>query len=117
MKPGKIVLFKFPQTDLEEGKLRPALVIARLPGDYGDWLICMISSRKRQLQYQYDEIILRNSKDFKSSGLKTDSIIRSTRLAVVHEDILIGSIGKISDELLSKIRINLSNWIRSGEIT
>jgi len=27
IKEGDIVLFKFPQTDLEEGKLRPALVL------------------------------------------------------------------------------------------
>jgi mRNA interferase MazF len=49
MKAGKIVLFRFPQTDLNEGKLRPALVITKLPGDFGDWLICMISTRKHQL--------------------------------------------------------------------
>ncbi len=28
---GQIVLFRFPQTDLEEGKLRPALLLGRLP--------------------------------------------------------------------------------------
>jgi len=42
---GQIVLFRFPQTDLEEGKLRPALLLGRLPGEYDDWLICMISSQ------------------------------------------------------------------------
>ena len=40
---GQIVLFRFPRTDLGEGKLRPALLLARLPGEYDDWLICMIS--------------------------------------------------------------------------
>ena len=29
---GQIVLFRFPQTDQEAGKLRPALVLRRLPG-------------------------------------------------------------------------------------
>jgi mRNA interferase MazF len=42
---GHVVLFRFPQTDLKEGKLRPALIIKKLPGEYNDWLICMISSR------------------------------------------------------------------------
>jgi len=112
MKAGKIVLFKFPQTDLEKGKLRPALVITKLPGDYGDWLICMISTKKHQLQSNYDVLILENSGEFKLSGLKSESIIRSTRLAVVHEDILMGSIGNISAGLLKKIRRNISNWIR-----
>jgi mRNA interferase MazF len=39
---GQIVLFRFPQTDLASGKLRPALLLKDLPGPYDDWLICMI---------------------------------------------------------------------------
>ena len=42
---GQIIVFRFPQTDLEEGKLRPALLLGKLPGNYDDWLICMISSQ------------------------------------------------------------------------
>jgi mRNA interferase MazF len=42
-KAGQIVLFEFPQTDLVAGKPRPALMIAKLPGGYEDWLICMVS--------------------------------------------------------------------------
>lgn len=114
MKAGKIVLFKFPQTDLEEGKLRPALVITKLPGNYDDWLICMISTKKHQFHSKYDELLLENSEEFKLSGLKSESIIRSTRLAVVNNDILLGSIGNISDKLLNRIRVNLSDWIRQS---
>jgi mRNA interferase MazF len=44
---GQIILFRFPQTDLEEGKLRPALLLGKSPGDYDDWLIGMISSPAR----------------------------------------------------------------------
>ena len=35
---GQVVLFRFPHADLEEGKLRPALLLRRLPGEYDDWL-------------------------------------------------------------------------------
>jgi len=45
---GQVVVFRFPQTDLEEGKLRPALLLSKLPGNYDDWLICMISSQTHQ---------------------------------------------------------------------
>lgn len=44
---GQIVAFRFPQTDLDKGKLRPALLLANLPGEYDDWLTCMISSQIR----------------------------------------------------------------------
>jgi hypothetical protein len=32
MKPGDIVLIRFPKTDLQAGKLRPALIVAITPG-------------------------------------------------------------------------------------
>jgi hypothetical protein len=37
--PGQVVIFKFPQTNLEYTKARPALLLAKVPGDYDDWLI------------------------------------------------------------------------------
>jgi len=43
---GLVVLVPFPQVELEfQGKIRPAIVIRRLPGEYDDWLVCMVSSR------------------------------------------------------------------------
>lgn len=111
MKAGNIVLFKFPQTDLEKGKLRPALVISKVPGKYKDWLICMISTQRHQLQKDFDIIISKKSPDFQSSGLKSESVIRISRLAVVNEDILVGSIGNISNTFLKEIRTKVANWI------
>ena len=108
---GDVVLFRFPQTDLQEGKLRPALVIKRLPGEYEDWLICMISSRIYQYNEKLDEIITPKDKDFQNSGLKTESVIRVSRLAVVGKEILVGRIGKISSERLKRIKERLAKWI------
>ena len=34
---GQIVLFPFPQTDQNPGKLRPALVLRQCPTEYEDW--------------------------------------------------------------------------------
>ncbi|MBA4417504.1 MAG: hypothetical protein C0392_06300 [Syntrophus sp. (in: bacteria)] len=68
---GQIVLFRFPQTDQQSGKLRPALIIRRLPG-----------------------------------------LIRICRLAVVSGDILIGKIGDLDSQRLSRIKQKLSQWIQ-----
>ena len=38
IREGKIILFRFPQADQSSGKLRPALVIRKLPGKYDDWI-------------------------------------------------------------------------------
>ena len=108
---GDVVLFYFPQTDLKEGKLRPALVIKKLPGEYDDWLICMISTRIYHYNKELDETIAREDKDFQASGLKTKSIIRASRLAVVEKEILVGKIGRISPERLKRIKDKLGKWI------
>ena len=111
---GQIVLFKFPQTNLDYSKLRPALLIGRLPGKYDDWLISMISSKTHQFVEGMDEMITVSSKDFRDSGLRTESLIRVARLAVVDGDILLGTIGEISADRLARIRKNLANWIKTG---
>jgi mRNA interferase MazF len=110
-KAGKIVLFKFPQSDLIEGKLRPALVLNKIPGPYDAWLICMISSQLGQYIEGFDEILTEKANDFESSGLKTASVIRAGRLAVVEGNILEGSIGKISSERFHRLKANLAKWI------
>jgi mRNA interferase MazF len=110
---GQIVLFRFPQTDQQSGKLRPAVVVRKLPGRYEDWLISMISSQLSQETPGFDEIISPNDPDFKNSGLKLTSLIRISRLAVVNADILLGNIGRIDDIRLARIRQKLSQWIQS----
>ena len=81
---GQIVLFRFPQTDLAAGKLRPALLLGRLPGSFDDWLICLISSQTRHFIPQFDELIQEGDSDFIQSGLKVASVIRVGRLNRVH---------------------------------
>ena len=110
-KAGQVVLFRFPHTDLETGKLRPALLLAKLPGEYDDWLICMISSQVRQYRPDFDEIVHVGDDDFVQSGLKTTSLIRVGRLAVVTSEILLGAIGEISEQRLHRIRRNLTDWL------
>ena len=108
---GQVVVFRFPQTDLAEGKFRPALLLGKLPGNYDDWLICMISSQTYQYVAGFDEIVQENDDDFGESGLKVTSVIRVGRLAVVSGDILIGAIGQVSSERLSRVKKPLSDWL------
>ena len=110
---GQIVLFKFPQTNQIEGKLRPALVLRQLPGKYNDWLICMISSQFDQKIPDFDEIVAPEDSDFKQSGLKLPSIIRIFRIAVINSDILLGKLGNIDKPRLLRIKQKLSCWIQN----
>jgi mRNA interferase MazF len=108
---GQIILFRFPQTDLEEGKLRPALLLGKLPGDYDDWLICMISSQTRHYIPQFDEILQEHDSDFTQSGLKVPSVIQVGRLAVVEGRVLLGATSQVSPERLQRIKDRLAAWI------
>lgn len=93
---GQIVLFKFLQSDQKEGKLRPALVLRELPGKFNDWLICMISSNIDLQIPELGELITPDASDFIQSGLKVSSVIRTSRLAVVDGNILLGKLGQIN---------------------
>lgn len=112
-KAGEIVLFRFPQTDLILGSLRPSLLIAPIPSSYDDWLVCMISSQLHQAIPNFDEIILKTDADFAQTRLKSESVIRLSRLAVVSETIFVGKLGEISPTRLKKVKDNLADWIRN----
>jgi len=96
---------------MEEGKLRPALLLGRLPGEYDDWLICMISSQIRHCMPGFDEVVQETDADFAGSGLKTSSVIRAGRLAVLEGEILLGAIGRIAPERLERIKNRLAGWL------
>lgn len=111
---GQIVLFRFPQTDLVAGKLRPALLLRRVPSPYGDWLICMVSSRLPRGLPGLDEVIQETDPEFAATGLKTASVIRVTRIAVVAGERLEGRLGHIGPNRLQGIRKRLADWIATG---
>ena len=46
---GEVVVLPFPQTDLQPGKRRPALVVADLSGD--DLILCQITTQSRRDGY------------------------------------------------------------------
>ncbi len=87
-------------------------MIAPLPSSYDDWLVCMISTQIHQAIPDFDEIILKTDSDFARTRLKSESVIRLSRLAVVSETIFVGKLGEISQARLKKVKDNLADWIR-----
>ena len=111
---GQIVLTPFPYTDLSAAKLRPVLMLRSASARYNDWLVCMVSSQIEQCEEDLDEIIHPEDGDFAAAGLKAASIFRLSRLAVLDEKLMVGSIGSIGDERLGRIRKRLSAWIANS---
>ncbi len=111
IREGHVVLFAFPQTTSQAGKLRPALVLRQLPGHHDDWLLCMISAQLHQTTQGFDDVVAATDVDFAASGLKRTSVIRITRLAVVERSRLIGCVGELGQERLQRIRGRLAKWL------
>lgn len=112
MKPGDIVLLRFPQADLQDGKLRPALVLAVAPGRHDDILLSLITSRVYQAIPNFDEIIQPSDDDFSASGLKVASVIRLARLTSIEPALIAARLGEIAPERLKAIKQRLINWLQ-----
>lgn len=111
MMDGDIVLIRLPQVGGGPLKLRPALVLALLPGSYQSALICGVSTRLQQLQTDWDELIDPADADFAGSGLHRISSIRLSYLYAADASEIMGTIGSISPARLSRLRARLAKQL------
>ena len=100
---GEVVVLPFPQTDLQPGKRRPALVVASLLGD--DVILCQITSQARS---DANSIPLTFS-DFQRGQLSVDSYIRPNRLFTVESSVILYSIGMIKKAKLDEVKAKIRN--------
>jgi len=71
----------------------------------------MLSTQSSQAIPDFDEMVRRGDSDFDASGLRTESVIRIGRVAVVEARLLIGAIGTIASDRLARIRRKLAGWL------
>jgi mRNA interferase MazF len=50
--------------------------VSLLPGEHDDWLVSMISSQRRHVVPDFDEVVRPEDSDFAASGLRVESLIR-----------------------------------------
>lgn len=78
---------------------------------YRDLLVCGVSSQLRQHVENFDEVISPTDADFKSSGLRSESLIRLGFLAVSPRSAIAGSIGTISPERHKRLLKTLGDYL------
>ncbi len=100
---GEVVVLPFPQTNLQAGKRRPALVVASLSGR--DLILCQITSQTPSDGYG----VLLTSTDFESGSLSVDSYIRTSRIFTVEETVILYSAGKVSTKTIFEVREQLQH--------
>ena len=105
-------LIPLPQLGSAANKLRPALLLASLPGPYQNLLLCGISTQLHHLQANWDELIQAADADFASSGLHHASVIRLSYLYAADPTEIAGVIGSIDPFRLQRLRQRLSDHLR-----
>jgi len=104
LESGIVILVNFPFTDLQSSKVRPALVLTTKGEDI---IILGIFSRvAEKLQDSWitiDEL----HPTFKQSGLKKTSVIKTEKIAVVHQSLIRKELGRLSSELMQHVKQTL----------
>jgi mRNA interferase MazF len=98
---GEVVVLPFPQTDLQAGKRRPALVVADLAGD--DLILCQITSQARA----DGQAVPLAAADFQRGRLAVDSFIRPNRLFTVEQSVILYPAAKVSEAKLAETRAKI----------
>jgi mRNA interferase MazF len=94
---GDVVVLPFPQTDLRQGKRRPALVLVDLPGS--DLILCQITSRAHHDAFS----IPVDKSDCQTGRLHVQSYIRPNRLFTVEQSVVLYTAAQITREKLNEV--------------
>ena len=95
---GEVVVIPFPQTDLQVGKRRPALVVADLQGD--DLILCQITTQSHHDNYS----VPLTRGDFEQGRLHVNSFIRPNRLFTVDQAAIVYSAAKVKASKVEEVR-------------
>ncbi len=109
MKEGDVVLTSIPQAD-GIVKNRPAIILREMP-PYRDFLLCGISTSLDKQVQDFDDLISPADDDFKSSGVRTTSVVRLGFLAVIPSAQIIGTIGSISTARHRRLLKTLAHYL------
>ena len=98
---GEVVVLPFPQTNLQSGKRRPALVVAELPGD--DLILCQITSQARSDNYSVPLI----DADFAKGKLAVVSFARTNRLFTVEQSVILYVAAQVNQAKLAEVKTRI----------
>ncbi|MBI4680382.1 MAG: type II toxin-antitoxin system PemK/MazF family toxin [Nitrospirae bacterium] len=107
-KPGDIVLVNFPFTDLLSSKVKPAIVIT-IKG--ADVIILGIFSKIPEKIKESHFLIAETDEYFAKTGLKKKSIIKTEKIAVIHNSNIKRTLGFLPDNIFSIVKIKLKKTL------
>ena len=114
MRPGEICLASFPFGDTAGMKLRPVLVLAGPVGSIPEVLVAYISSVLPSALISSDFVLDPVKPEFRSTNLKTASVLRLHKLATIHASMIARHLGTLEPPqkrtVAAKLRDLLAAW-------
>ena len=112
LEPGTVVLVRFPFTDLQSSKLRPAVILSTKAEDV---IILGIFSRiPGELQESWIKIE-ETDPGFSQTGLQKTSMIKTEKIAVVHQSLIRKELGSIPSNVMQKVKMVLRKTLEIDE--
>lgn len=108
MKTGDIILIPFPFAELNNKKVRPAVVITETADKYKDIVVAAISSvvpsklSKREILLKPDKI----------NNLRADSILKADRIVTLKREDKITDLGSLSPVKLFEFKTILADMVK-----
>lgn len=112
MKPGDVLLTSLPQAD-GRAKDRPVLCLCIVP-PFQDFLVCGITTQTMARVEGLDEMIVENDEDFRTTGLKAESLVRAAFLAVLPRSRFKGRIGFVSQHRHKRLLASLARFLTAA---
>lgn len=109
MKEGDVIIVPLPQAD-GMFKNRPAVILREMP-PFRDPLVCGLSTQMQQATQDFDEVISPRDADFRTTGLREESLVRLGFLVVIPRHQIAGAIGSISSERHKRLLQRLSKYL------
>ncbi len=106
---GSVVLVRYPFTDLTGTKVRPAVVLTpdSLIAALDDVLCLFVSSAVPGQLLPTDFILESSHPSFPSTGLRRRSVLRAHKLALLHKNLVLRTLGKMENDLMSEVNHHL----------
>jgi mRNA-degrading endonuclease toxin of MazEF toxin-antitoxin module len=108
MNKWDVVLLRYPFSNLQSTKVRPAVVIS--PDGYhqhGDDILVVLITSNTSRGAKHDIIVPMNHPEFHQTGLRKDSAIRVSKIMTLEKSTVSDVLGKLGPELIGKVEREL----------
>jgi mRNA interferase MazF len=116
-KRGSVVLVRFPYTDLSGSKVRPAVIVTaqKYLARADDVLCAFISSVLPDELLHSDIIVSETHPEFRRTGLKRSSVIRTHKLVLLDRELVYSKLGDLAPSLSKEMNAGLIDALGLNE--